>query len=316
MPQATEGRYRFVRWMAQGEVVQVYLARDLLLDRPVAVKVLGREGVADQAVADRFRREAQALARLSHPNVVRVYDWGADEEGPFLVMEHLPGRTLAEVLASEGSLPAGRAAAIGADVAAGLAGAHHQGVVHGNLNISDVLVPVEGPVKVAGFGLGHPGETPGAAPAPRGDLRALGGVLRAMVAGAPAVPAPYDAIAARALGEDPPNRYQDADEAQADLAALASAILAEEAPQPAPPTVDQAPPADPDARATATRRRRGLPAKVYLVVFVLLLIAVGVEAYFVVTTLHRRRPGAMGETPAASVWTAGAPPPGPRPPVG
>src|SRR5947209_9810889 len=90
------GRYELVRHIARGGMAQVYLAKDLLLGRPVALKVLFPELSVDEAFVARFRREAQAAANLSHPNIVSVYDWGEGERTYFIVMEYVDdGRTLA-----------------------------------------------------------------------------------------------------------------------------------------------------------------------------------------------------------------------------
>src|ERR1700676_1799716 len=91
-------RYELVRHIARGGMAQVYLARDLLLDRPVALKVLFPELSVDHSFVERFRREAQAAANLSHPNIVSVYDWGEGERTYFIVMEYVDGQTLAQMI--------------------------------------------------------------------------------------------------------------------------------------------------------------------------------------------------------------------------
>ena len=98
------GRYELHRRLARGGMADVYLARDQLLDRPVAVKVLFPEFAADPAFVERFRREAQAAANLNHPNIVGVYDWGEEGGTYFIVMEYVDGRSLADVLRQEGPL--------------------------------------------------------------------------------------------------------------------------------------------------------------------------------------------------------------------
>src|SRR5579863_9863104 len=107
-------RYEMVRHIARGGMAQVYLARDLLLDRPVALKVLFPELSVDRAFVERFRREAKAAANLSHPNIVSIYDWGQGEHTYFIVMEYVDGPTLSSML-RQGPMPASQAAAIGAD---------------------------------------------------------------------------------------------------------------------------------------------------------------------------------------------------------
>src|SRR6187549_4279057 len=88
------GRYALQRQLARGGMADVFLARDQLLDRPVAVKVLFPEYATDPAFVERFRREAQSAANLNHPNIVAVYDWGEDENTYFIVMEYVEGPTL------------------------------------------------------------------------------------------------------------------------------------------------------------------------------------------------------------------------------
>src|SRR6202044_4265492 len=91
-------RYELVRHIARGGMAQVYLAQDLLLDRPVAIKVLFPELSSDPWFVERFRREAQAAANLSHANIVSIYDWGQGEHTHFIVMEYVDGRTLSSML--------------------------------------------------------------------------------------------------------------------------------------------------------------------------------------------------------------------------
>ena len=90
------GRYELHRRLARGGMADVFLARDQLLDRPVAVKVLFPEFATDPSFVERFRREAQSAANLNHPNIVSVYDWGEEEGTYFIVMEYVDGRSLAE----------------------------------------------------------------------------------------------------------------------------------------------------------------------------------------------------------------------------
>jgi serine/threonine-protein kinase len=110
-------RYELHRRIARGGMADVFLARDSLLDRPVAVKVLFPEFATDPAFVQRFRREAQAAANLSHPNIVSVYDWGEEGGTYFIVMEYVEGRSLAQTIKDEGRLHPDRAADIAADVA-------------------------------------------------------------------------------------------------------------------------------------------------------------------------------------------------------
>jgi serine/threonine protein kinase len=148
-------RYRVERRLGRGGMAEVFLARDLRLDRLVALKVLAPELSSDPAFVARFRREAQAAAGLSHPNIVGVYDWGEALGSYFIAMEYAPGRTLAEVIDAEAPLPAKRTALIGAQVAAALAAAHREGVVHRDIKPSNVIVGEEDAVKVTDFGIAH-----------------------------------------------------------------------------------------------------------------------------------------------------------------
>src|ERR1700726_4433351 len=115
-PRVFSNRYELTHLIARGGMAQVYRARDRQLDRPVALKVLFPELSVDRAFVERFRREAQAAANLSHPNIVPVYDWGEDDGSYFIVMEFIDGRPLSALLRASGSLAAARAAEIAADV--------------------------------------------------------------------------------------------------------------------------------------------------------------------------------------------------------
>lgn len=145
-------RYEIVRHIARGGMAQVYLARDMLLDRQVALKVLFPELSVDQSFVERFRREAKAAANLSHPNVVSVYDWGQGDHTYFIVMEYVDGPTLSSLL-RQGPLAPERAASIAASVAAALDFAHRRGVIHRDVKPGNVLIDDRGQVKVADFGI-------------------------------------------------------------------------------------------------------------------------------------------------------------------
>jgi serine/threonine-protein kinase len=145
-------RYEMIKHIARGGMAQVYLARDLLLDRQVALKVLFPELSVDRSFVERFRREAKAAANLSHPNIVSVYDWGQGEHTYFIVMEYVDGLTLSALL-RRGPLEPARAATIGAAVAAALDFAHRRGVIHRDVKPGNVLIDESGGVKVADFGI-------------------------------------------------------------------------------------------------------------------------------------------------------------------
>jgi serine/threonine protein kinase len=148
-------RYRVERKLGRGGMAEVFLARDLRLERPVALKVLAPALSSDPAFVARFRREAQAAAGLSHPNIVGVYDWGEEMGSYFIAMEYAPGHTLAEVIEAEAPLPSARVALIGEQVAAALAAAHRAGLVHRDVKPSNVILGEGDTVKVTDFGIAH-----------------------------------------------------------------------------------------------------------------------------------------------------------------
>src|SRR5580692_2247687 len=152
-PRVYSGRYEITHLIARGGMAQVYRAVDRQLDRPVALKVLFPELSVDKTFVERFRREAQAAANLSHPNIVPVFDWGEDDGSYFIVMEYVDGRALSAVLKDPEPLPPRQIASIGAGVAAALAFAHRHGVIHRYVKPGNVLITPDGEVKVTDFGI-------------------------------------------------------------------------------------------------------------------------------------------------------------------
>jgi serine/threonine protein kinase len=147
------GRYRVGALLATGGMGEVWAARDLLLDRPVAVKVLGRALAGDGRAAERLRREARAAGRLDHPNIARVLDLGEHDGRPYLVMELLEGESLAARIDRAGPMAPAEAARVVAAVADALQAAHSAGVVHRDVKPGNVFLTSGGEVKVLDFGI-------------------------------------------------------------------------------------------------------------------------------------------------------------------
>ncbi len=206
-PRVFSERYELIHLIARGGMAEVYRAHDRLLDRPVALKVLFPELSIDRSFVERFRREAQAAANLSHPNIVPVFDWGEDSGTYFIVMEFVDGRPLSSILKTAGSLSAERTADVGSHVAAALGYAHKHGVIHRDVKPGNVLITDEGQVKVTDFGIARainteesltqtgavmgtatyfsPEQAEGIGVDSRSDIYSLGVVLFEMVTGRP-----------------------------------------------------------------------------------------------------------------------------------
>jgi serine/threonine-protein kinase len=200
-------RYRVERSVGRGGMAEVFLAHDLLLDRPVALKVLFPEYANDPNFVERFRREAQSAAGLTHPNIVAVYDWGKVNNTYFIAMEFVQGRTLASILKEKLRLTARQACDVAVDVASALGFAHENGVVHRDIKPGNILIGSTGQIKVADFGIARalgsavedgltqtgsvmgtatylsPEQAQGSQPDPRSDIYSLGVMMYEMVAG-------------------------------------------------------------------------------------------------------------------------------------
>ncbi|HZK52074.1 MAG TPA: protein kinase, partial [Actinomycetota bacterium] len=226
-------RYVLESEIARGGMAIVYKARDDVLARPVAVKVLHSHLADDEAFLERFRFEALAAARLAHPNIVSIYDTGAEQHDPdgearhYIVMEYCGGGSLADHLIAEGALQPERAAVVGNSVCEALAYAHRSGVIHRDIKPANILVADSGGLKVADFGIAKaaftegdvtttgsilgtvtylsPEQLKGEEPDQRSDIYSLGVTLYELLAGrAPFEEETQMAIAMKHLREEPP----------------------------------------------------------------------------------------------------------------
>jgi eukaryotic-like serine/threonine-protein kinase len=155
------GRYRLESKLGSGGMSTVYLALDEVLDRPVAIKLLHREISEEADQLERFRREARAAARLSHPNLVGVIDAGEDDGRPYIVFEYIEGRTLKRRIQEEGGLPVDEAVAYAIEIGRGLTAAHARKLVHRDVKPQNVLIDPDGRAKVTDFGIARSLESKG-----------------------------------------------------------------------------------------------------------------------------------------------------------
>jgi beta-lactam-binding protein with PASTA domain len=200
------GRYRVEGELGRGGMAKVYRGTDSVLGRPVAVKVLSPQYAGDANFVTRFRREAQAAARLNHPNLVQVYDTGSDDGVHYIVMEFVEAKTLADYLAGGGRIMPDRAVELAEAVSDALAVAHGQGVIHRDIKPANIMVTRDGQVKVTDFGIARvttnetieqtaavlgtasylsPEQAQGGQIDQRSDLYSLGCVLYEMLTGRP-----------------------------------------------------------------------------------------------------------------------------------
>ena len=246
-----DGRYEIIRPLGDGGMAEVYLARDEVLGRDVALKILKEWLAEDEVFLERFRREARSAATLNHPNVVQVYDQRRSGEGRYyIVMEHVPGGTLKDRIANEGPLDPAEATRLASQVAEALRVAHEAGVVHRDVKSQNVLLAANGDAKVADFGIAHaahtttisepgtvlgtarymsPEQATGLAATPRSDLYSLGVVLYETLTGG----LPFEGEDAADVRDrhaaQPPPRPRDANpEVPEALDALVARLLAKD----------------------------------------------------------------------------------------
>jgi tRNA A-37 threonylcarbamoyl transferase component Bud32 len=243
------GRYRIGGLLGEGGMARVFAAFDERLERPAAVKILRAETLALPGMRQRFQQEAFIAARLTHPHIVAVLDFGEDHSSSYLVMERLPGTTLRDEIVARGPLPAGRVALVMSETLAALAAAHGRGVLHRDIKPSNILLQQDGHTKITDFGiaksfdsrtdafplrddmtmtgvvLGTPGylapERRAGFPATvQSDVYAVGAVMVEALTGQRLAPeaVPTDAlpsslrdVASRALAADPDQRFSSAD---------------------------------------------------------------------------------------------------------
>src|SRR5579884_3834814 len=147
------GRYRLEARIASGGMSTVYRALDETLERQVAIKLMNREVASDSAQLERFRREARAVAQLSHPHIVAVIDTGEDDGRPYIVFEYVEGETLKDRIRRLGRLPIAEAVAYAIEIARALGAAHARHIVHRDVKPQNVLIDEEGSAKVTDFGI-------------------------------------------------------------------------------------------------------------------------------------------------------------------
>ncbi|HEY6775704.1 MAG TPA: Stk1 family PASTA domain-containing Ser/Thr kinase [Thermoleophilaceae bacterium] len=242
-------RYRILNRIGSGGMADVYLAEDTHLGRQVALKVLHRRFAQDQEFVERFRREAKSVAGLSHPNVVGVFDRGDHEGTYYIAMEHLPGRTLKEIVEAEAPLAQERAIDLGEQILQGAGYAHRHGVIHRDFKPHNVIVDQDGRAKVTDFGIARAGasemtetgsimgtaqylspeQAQGHAVAAASDLYSIGVMLYEMLAGR----LPFEgesavSVALKHLSEPPPPLSQFRPDVHPALEAVVMAALAKD----------------------------------------------------------------------------------------
>ena len=225
-------RYQLLERLGSGGMSDIFRARDLMLERSVAIKVLHEDYSNDAAFQQRFRQEARAAANLSHPNIVTVHDFGLDHSQLFIVMEHIPGKDLKTLLRQRGRFSVEEAIPLMVQACAGIGYAHRAGLVHCDIKPHNMIVTPDGRLKVTDFGIARalstimpderadvvwgspqyfsPEQATGEAPSPASDVYSLGIVLYEVLTGALPFTAPTSEELARMHLEAapiPPSEY-------------------------------------------------------------------------------------------------------------
>ncbi|HEX2097923.1 MAG TPA: protein kinase, partial [Rubrobacteraceae bacterium] len=244
-----DNRYTLVEPLGSGGMAEVYLARDKILERDVALKVLDTRYAEDQEFVERFRREARSAASLSHPNIVYIYDQGRSKDGAYYIaMEYVSQGTLKDRIRRDGALKPAAVVGVTLQIADALQAAHEKGVIHRDIKPQNVLVTEKGDIKVTDFGIARatststltstdhvlgtadymsPEQARGEPAGPESDLYSLGVVLYEMLTGN----LPYDtgsalAQAIKHVNELPPSPKEVNPEAPEALDALTMKLLA------------------------------------------------------------------------------------------
>ncbi|HEV8225200.1 MAG TPA: protein kinase, partial [Rubrobacteraceae bacterium] len=246
-----DGRYVPGDLLGGGGMAEVYLARDEVLGRDVALKILRERYAHDEPFVERFKREARSAAALNHPNIVQVYDQGHTEDGDhYIAMECVPGGTLAQRIKRGGPIDPREAAGLASRVADALAVAHGRGIIHRDIKPQNVLLTASGEPKVADFGIARaasaktmtetslilgtasymsPEQVRGERVGPESDLYSLGVVLYEMLTGEPPYSADNPLATAMKHLDEPPRHPREANPTVPEgLDALTTKLLAKD----------------------------------------------------------------------------------------